>query len=487
MTYHGSSQPRVINNLEHLSKMANNNKNKKPAVEAPVVDKKPTAEAAVETPATVQMPNTGMPSGLSQDAKVAYMTGLQHRKDEMLKNGGENANHYVALTLMEDATILDIAVTEAVVRKNPMGLIFSTNEKNWNMLEMLAKDMGVTIPEFKNLPKPTKEQLAAAGLEAAPGQIVLALEEKHISAETKKKVQREAKLNEEAQSGKKEYLKDHTKIETDEQLKEALEFQLSTGSSTNPITRLVTTTQFYRAYLEARAEKADDPKAELAKIHELTLANLLQDITTMVKPTFVLEGFGKRLGTLAQDANSVVPAFCNFKNCVLNKKTGKYEYDDETIASLTRVVIAWYASAKSAISGENLKVLKKDAKANAKAIAAEEQKIDLYNRMLALVTDPSFDLADGFIAAYNNVDDPNHMYAVKVYKDVVYTYGYDQMEITELEHDSLLLNVQQHIGIILNMFNSEAGKQEEYNESNLVAFESKSVEEKPAEGEGKNA
>lgn len=486
MTYHGSSQPRVINNLEHLSKMGKNNK-QKPAVQAPVVDPKPAAEAAVETPAAVQMPNTGMPSGLSQDAKVAYMTGLQHRKDEMLKNGGENANHYVALTLMEDATILDIAVTEAIVRKNPMGIIFSTNEKNWTMLEMLAKDMGVTIPEFKNLPKPTKEQLAAAGLEAAPGQVVLALEEKHVSAETKKKVQREAKLNEEAQSGKKEYLKDHTKIETDEQLKEALEFQLSTGSSTNPITRLVTTTQFYRAYLEARAEKADDPKAELAKIHELTLANLLQDTTTMVKPTFVLEGFGKRLGTLAQDANSVVPAFCNFKNCVLNKKTGKYEYDDETIASLTRVVIAWYASAKSAIAGENLKVLKKDAKANAKAIAAEEQKIDLYNRMLALVTDPSFDLADGFIAAYNNVDDPNHMYAVKVYKDVVYTYGYDQMEITELEHDSLLLNVQQHIGIILNMFNSEAGKQEEYNESNLVAFESKSVEEKPAEGEGKNA
>ena len=481
--------------------MANNNKNKKPAVEAPVVDKKPTAEAAVKTPATVQMPNTGMPSGLSQDAKVAYMRGIQHRKDEMLKNGGESANHYVALTMLEDLTILDIAVTEAVVHKNPMGCILAKDEQNWNTLKLLAEDRGVKLPDYKDLPKPTKEQLAAAGLEAAPNQVVLAIEEKHVSAETKKKVQREAKLNEEAQSGKKEYLKDHTKIETDEQLKEALEFQLSTGSSTNPIARLVTTTQFYRAYLEARAEKADDPKAELAKIHELTLANLLQDITTMVKPTFVLEGFGKRLGTLAQDANSVVPAFCNFKNCVLNKKTGKYEYDDETIASLTRVVIAWYASAKSAelsasieAKNKNLAVLKKDAKANAKAIESEEKKvsvdkknIEMYTNMLALVNEPSFDLANGFIAAYNNNEDPNHMYAVKVYKDVVYTYGYDQMEITELEHDSLLLNVQQHIGIILNMFNSEAGKQEEYNESNLVAFESKSVEEKPAEGEGKNA
>jgi len=478
--------------------------NKKPTVQAPVVEK-PAEEAKVEQPANVQVPNvqipgTGMPSGLSQDAKVAYMTGLQHRKDEMLKNGGENANHYVALTLMEDATILDIAVTEAVVRKNPMGLIFSTNEKNWSMLRLLAADMGVTIPEFKTLPKPTKEQLAAAGLEAAPGQIVLALEEKHVSAETKKKVQREAKLNEDAQSGKKEYLKDHTKIETDEQLKEALEFQLITGSSTNPITRLVTTTQFLRAYREAVAEKADDPQTELAKIHELTLADLLQDITTMVKPTFVLEGFGKRLGTLAQDANSVVPAFCAFKNCVLNKKTGKYEYDDATIASLTRVVIAWYASAKSAelsasieAKNKNLKVLKKDAKANAKAIESEEKKIsvdkkniEMYTKMLALVTDPAFDLADGFIAAYKNNDDPNHMYAAKVYKDIVYTYGYDKKNITELEHDSLLLNIQQHIGIILNLFNSEMGKQDAYDEKNLIAFEEKPAEE-PTEGEGKNA
>ena len=478
--------------------------NKKPTVQAPVVEK-PAEEAKVEQPANVQTPNiqipgTGMPSGLSQDAKVAYMQGIQHRKDEMLKSGGESANHYVALTMLEDLTILDIAVTEAVVHKNPMGCILAKDEQNWNTLKLLAEERGVKLPDYKNLPKPTKEQLAAAGLEAAPNQVVLAIEEKHVSAETKKKVQHEAKLNEDAQSGKKEYLKDHTKIETDEQLKEALEFQLSTGSSTNPITRLVTTTQFLRAYREALAEKADDPQAELAKIHEFTLADLLKDITTMVKPTFVLEGFGKMLGTLAQDANSVVPAFCRFKNCVLNKKTGKYEYDDETIASLTRVLIAWYASAKTAELGasieaknKNLAVLKKDAKANAKAIESEEKKIsvdkkniEMYTKMLALVTDPAFDLADGFIAAYKNVDDPNHMYAAKVYKDIVYTYGYDKKNITELEHDSLLLNVQQHIGIILNLFNSEMGKQDAYDEKNLIAFEEKPAEE-PTEGEGKNA
>lgn len=477
------------------------NKDKKPAVQAPVVDPKPAEEAAVEQPATVQMPNTGMPSGLSQDAKVAYMTGIQHRKDEMLKNGGESANHYVALTMLEDLTILDIAVTEAIVHKNPMGCILAKDEQNWNTLKLLAEERGVKLPDYKNLPKPTKEQLAAAGLEAAPNQVVLAIEEKHVSAETKKKVQHEAKLNEEAQSGKKEYLKDHTKITTDEQLKEALEFQLATGSSSNPITRLITTDQFYRAYLEARAEKADDPKAELDKIHKFSLADLLQDITTMVEPTFVLGGFGKRLGTLAQDANSIVPAFCAFKNCVFNRKTKTYAYDDETIASLTRVVVAWYASAKSAelsksieAKEKNIEVLKKDAKANAKAIESEEKKIsvdkkniEMYTNMLSLVNEPSFDLANGFIAAYNNNEDPNHMYAVKVYKDIVYTYGYDKMNISELEHDSLLLNVQQHIGIILNLFNSDMGKMDDYNEKNLIAFEPAPEEKPDGDGEGKNA
>jgi hypothetical protein len=78
------------------------------------------------------------------------------------------------------------------------------------------------------------------------------------------------------------------------------------------------------------------------------------------------------------------------------------------------------------------------------------------------------------------------MYAAKVYKDIVYTYGYDKKNITELEHDSLLLNVQQHIGIILNLFNSEMGKQDAYDEKNLIEFEEKPAEES-TEGEVKNA
>jgi hypothetical protein len=78
------------------------------------------------------------------------------------------------------------------------------------------------------------------------------------------------------------------------------------------------------------------------------------------------------------------------------------------------------------------------------------------------------------------------MYAVKIYKDVVDTY-YANVQITELEADSLLLNVQQHVGIILNLFNSEIGRLDEYNEKNLIEFGEQPVEEKTTKDESKNA
>ena len=465
--------------------MANNKKDKKPVVEAPVVDKKPAAEEAnVQTPATVQMPNTGMPSGLSQDAKVQYAAVLQHRKDEMLKNGGENATKYVALTLMEDATILDIAVSEAIVRKNPMGIIFCSNEKNWMMLQELAKDMGVIIPEFKSLPKPTKEQLKAAGLEAVPGQVVLKLEDKHISNETKQKVQKEAKLNDDAESGKKEYLNDITKITTDDQLKEALGFQLVNTKVVSPLDRLIQTAQFYRAYLEARAEKSDDPKAELAKIHELTIADLLQEISTMVPPSFTAEGFGRLLCKRIVDTQSIVPAFELLKRCGRKRNSTEFKFTDEEIAAFTRVLVVWKASAAIAELGNTIKRLSKDAKKNAEAIDKANADIKAEQDLMGYVTDPNFDLADNFIAAYNDKENPLHKSAIEAAKAVVETY-YKNSDIAELETDSLLLNIQQHIGMTLNLFNTSDLRRDEYSAENLIEFPEKA--EKPAEGEEKNA
>lgn len=459
------------------------NKNEKPTVEAPVVEKHKAEE--VQTPA-VQTVTSGMPSGLSQDAKVQYAAVLQHRKDEMLKNGGENAAKYVAYTLMEDATILDIAVSEAIVRKNPMGLIFCSNEKNWMMLQELAKDMGVTIPEFKNLPKPTKEQLKLAGLEAAPGQVVLKLEEKHVSTETKKKVKEETALKEDAASGKKEYLNDVTKIQTDDQLKEALGFQLVNTKVISPLDRLITTAQFYRSYLELHADKAENQEAELKRIHELTLADLLQDISTMVPPSFTAAGFGKLLCKRITDTKSVVPAFELLKRCCKNRKTNVYKFNDSEIAAFVRVLVVWKASATMAELGASIKRLtEKDAKKNANEIAKLNEDIKAEQELMEYVTNPNFDLADNFIAAYNDKEHVLHKSALEVGKSIVETY-YKDVEVPELEESSLLLNIQQHIGMDLNLFNTPDLAREDYAEGNLIEFAESKAEEKEKEEESKN-
>lgn len=473
-----------------------NKKDKKPTVEVPKVEA-PAEEAktpAVQDGTKVNIP--GAPDGMSQHDKVLYASVIQHRKDEMIRNGGESAEKYNALTVLEDATIIDIAVTELVIKKNPSALILTANEKNYSAIQLLASDMGVTLPDFKSLPKPTKEQLKAAGIEAVPGQVVLKLEDKSVSKEAREQKQKEQKVIDESKN--KDYMKDHTKIQTDEQLKEALGFQLVNPAITNPIEKLITTAQFYRAYLEARSDKAEDQNAELERIHALSNADLLQDIITMVPPTFVATGFGNILGRRAHDANSIVPAFCMLKNCVIDRKTGKAKYSDEEIAALVRTLIAWYVSSKSAemsnaikAKEENIKVLKKDAKNNAKGIETEEKKIaglkksiEHFNTMLSLITDPSFDIVDDFIAAYKNNDNANHIYAVEIAKSVLDTY-YRGIDIPELEFDSALLNIQQRAGIILNLFTSEIVKRDEYSEENLVAIET-SVEEKPGEEKPKN-
>ena len=163
---------------------------KKPSVQAPVVEKPEEKKLPAEK-TTVNTGAPGVPDGMSQHDKVLYGSLLQHRKDEMVRNGGESAEKYQALTMIEDAILIDVAVTELVIKKNPMSLILTANEKNYGAIKLLANEMGVNLPEFESLPKPTKEQLAAAGLTDAAGKVVLKLEDKNVSKETKEQKKKE--------------------------------------------------------------------------------------------------------------------------------------------------------------------------------------------------------------------------------------------------------------------------------------------------------
>lgn len=452
-------------------------KEKTPQVEAPVVEAPTTEEVA-----TVVDMNAS--KGLTQSEKLQFAKELRHRVTELKAEDNPPLALIAGYNMIRDTTFIDLAAGEIACGTSAMGFIFSGNETAYKALQAAAMSLGVTLPEFKTLPAPSKKQLEEAGLASVGDNAkLLTVTEENVSADTKKAKKKEKKINDEAASGKKEYLTDHTKIETDEQLKEALGFQLVNQKIISPLDRIVTTAQFYRSYLEAHAEKAADPKAELDKIHSFTLADLLQDISTMVPPSFTAAGFGKLLCSRISDTKSVVPAFELLKRCGKKRSTGTFRFTDEETAAFVRVLVVWKASASIAELGAQIKRLtEKDAKKNADEIAKANDAIKAEQALMSAVTNPSFDLADNFIAAYNNKENEMHESAVAVYRSVVETY-YKDTEVPELEFESMLLNVQQHVGIDLNLFTEDMLKRDEYSEKNLIEIGEKSEEK---EDESKN-
>ena len=459
--------------------MGKSNK-KAPAVEAPVVEQPGKQEENAGKSTTATIVDMAAGKGLTQSEKLQFVTELRHRVSEMKEEENPPLEMIKGYNMIRDITFIDLVAGEIACGTSATGFIFSGNEMAYKALCGLAMTMGVKMPDFKALPAPTPEQLHKAGLESVGETKYVSIGAEDVSKETKEKKQKERKLNDEADKADKAYLNDHTKIETPEQLSEALGFQLVNLKIASPVERLITAAQFYRSYLEARAEKSNNPEAELAKIHESSLADLLQDISTMVPPTFAIEGFGKHLCKLAETSGSIIPAYNLFKKASVNKTTGKCKFTDEEVAVFVRVILVWNATAQIANISKDIKVLNKDAKANAKAIEQCTEKIQHQQSIIALASEPDFEIADNFIAAYNDKEHAKHALAVTLYNSIMSTY-YPDADIPELEMDTALLNIQQRIGIILNLFNSELGKREEYSEDNLIAFSTEG--EKPEEGE----
>ena len=456
------------------------NKNKKPQVEAPVVDK-PEEKAPETKVEDAQVINTTAKKGLSQEGKVNYLTELRMRNQELMEEENPPMDIINGFNMIRDAVILDIACGEIACGTSATGHILIANEANYKALQLAATYRGVKMPEFKALPRPTKAQLEAAGIAELGETRALPMKDIKPSKEAIDKKKKENKLNDDANSGKKEYLNDPTKIATDDQLKEALQFQLSNSKIVSPLDRLIQSANFLRAYRDVIAEKSDNPEAEHAKNKELSIADLLQDISTMVPPSFTAEGFGRLLCKTIDDSKSIIPAFEMLKRCSRKRNSTEFKYSDEEVAAMVRVLVVWKASAAIADAGREIKRLtEKDAKKNADAIAVANEAIKKEQNLMMYVTEPDFDLADNFIAAYKNKENPLHESAKYAAKSIIETY-YKNVEVTELEFDSLLLNIQQHIGIDLNLFNSETGKCEEYDESNLIIFNADELAEETGE------
>lgn len=446
-------------------------KSKKPAVEAPTVeDKKPTVEV-IQTGDLKSAFNKVRPSGGADlNHVIDALTGAK----EMLHDNPHAAEDYgmpeEAVKKMNKITAIGFCTAIAVEMEFGTGeWARRMNKTQLEALKEVAPMIGVEF-DTKLLPAPTED-----------GTVEVSNKAIKISKETKAALAAEAK---------KKIPTNPTEVENEEQLADALTAFLSDSKITRPFERFMRAINFYRSYLTIQANKSENKDAELDKIKATSDAELLQDISTMAQCPIIVQGYGNYLRGTVEDTKNVIHAFCSFRDASKNRATGKPAATDEEIAAIVRVIIIW--SCNEMIKKEQetivkietgIKALKKDEKANAKAIESETKKIDGYKARIAhyrsvidVAMGPSFELAENFITDYNATGTDALPIARKHFGIIMNSY-YPGAIIDANTLNSALVNVQQRIGIIINMFTDINLRRPEYSEENLKETEAEDPEE----------
>lgn len=325
-----------------------------------------------------------------------------------------------------------------------------------------AHDMGITIDQ-KALPAPSED-----------GTIQIPSTAIKPSKEAKEQLKKEHEILE-----KKPNI-DPTKIESDAELKDAVNFIMADAK--NGWEKIKNAIQFYRSYLSAKANKSDKKEEELAALNKKSNLELLDEIKNVIHDCpIVLSGIGRSMGTFTGSTKSPIVAFCMLKSSATDRKTGKCELSDSEVADYTRAIVTWVNelsienyTARIAEHEKNLAVLKKDAKKNAEGIKDVESKIESCKNSIAhckdiidMLTNASTDTVDSLITDYADAKSSNNRAARLVFQKVFETY-YSDVDLEKNDIATVKHNVQQRAGIIVNLFRDPTTPNLEYNEANLT-------------------
>lgn len=460
---------------------------------------KSAAEKAAEQAAAQQAPASGAPKvempkgvnpqtkGLSQGEKVAYLAGIQTERAYMLGHT-ENPSQAIVdgLSMLAQATIIDIGIGEIASGSSAIGYITTINEKNYGFFQAMALEMGVKLQDFKALPAPTDEQLKKAGIMGAlPSAKMIVIDKKNVSKEAIEKKKEEIRATEKA-------VENPAEVKNQDQLKASLTAMLvkpaaEKENANKPDPRIQRTINFYNGYLTIQANSSENKEEALKAVKEKSRIQLLNEISEIVGPCpFALSGIAKFLRNRAYETGSPIAPFCFYRRCAIPKDT---EVDDQYVADIVRTILTW--SCKSNIEEfqkliktheKNLKNEKGTAKTAAEtAIRYNKTQIEEMNRIINEINNPSFDAVESFIDDYN-ADEKSEKYALahRIADDILKTY-YPEADRIKLDEDVMLKNIQQRAGIIVNMFRDPLAQSIAYTAANLVEMVEKKEEENKEE------
>ena len=460
------------------------NKNKKSPAQQAAEEAAAQQAPKVENP-TVKTVVNGIKSGLSPDATVMALNGLKgmihdNPNAAVYYNLSEDTIHSInVFTLAGFATVLAIECHE---NKSPFAQ--KMLEKQIDAVNAISEFTGVVI-DTKALPAPNEK-----------GEIQIPSTAIQVNDDTKKKIAAEEKL---------EGVTNPAEVTSPEQLAASLTLLISRGNE-GIIVRMRRATDFYRGYLTIQANKAEDKKAALEEVKNKSYSDLLSEMAAVVGPCPV--GLASNAGLFRKNfvnVGTIIGPFCMYRRNA-DKIDTKGALTNDFIADLVRIMITW--SCKEEISKaekgikENERVIKKNEEIikenkNANDVTIAKAAINTYkgyiekynntiNEMNGIVigmNNPSIEDVDNLIDNYNKKDDTDADYkrAHLIVDQIINTY-YKGTDLTKVDMDSLLHNVQQRAGIIVNLFRDPLSQSIAYSEANITEI---AQAEAPAEEEQK--
>jgi len=309
-------------------------------------------------------------------------------------------------------------------------------------LEAAAAEMGITLPKVAALPAPK---------DGEEGDVELRSSDLKISKETKAALKKEKEIRE----GEVPEL-DPKKVDSDEEVTKALEYMFAKNRQKSLSDAVYEALSFIKEFRLNQASKAENAEEARKRYDTYTSGDWMDDVFSFFKPTVFYSGIGRGMCTVAFTEGHPVHAFIILRDALKSKKAPENTLPDSEVAYLARSIVKWVAS--DMIDSNQKAIDALDPKQNAEEIEHCKVAIKNYNNAIDCFVNPSFDLADNF-------EEDNSESTAKVADSVIKSYYGSKLNMSE--YKNLKSNVQQRIGIILNLFKDPNSQSISYKESNL--------------------
>ena len=450
-----------------------------PKVEAPV-EVIPSEKNIPELVIPQQLENDSKFAGLSQDGRVEYAKLIKQvymdkpdPKDKFVQT------LHAAMTGVFHATMVSIAIREAVLGHNEFSLILSTYA--YPQIKAIADSVGYALPSPEELKKMNSADMKKIGItpKEDTGELSLEFKEEQVSKETKAQVKAEAKT--------KVPELNPAKITTNAQISSALKYiEQQTDATGKAEKRLIAMVNFMKGLRMYQAKNSQDPDTEIAKYNAYTFNDWLKEVTSVTVPSLLFHAVGSVLKKTILDDHHPVRAFLSMKASMNGGELKKFS--DKEIADLVSTIVGW-------VIGANLEAdelyLKSD-KLTAEQRAAKEQDIEDCHNVITYMTetDPAEieDIVCGSKQNDESVSPMDHACFYWIFSNYFGARAKNKSVRPTEFYSNVEPNVEQIAGIIINYFRDPSNQLTQYDATNITELQvreqattEKKVEDKPKE------